>query len=109
MFSNFKFVWVYKFDFEDDDTLVQVGSPAVVAQSNGQSIHYLNASQVVIQTDRDLTIFNVENRKIDFKVKFIYSMNVEITVSQGYVAVPRSKSGVLLEFGEYDSFKFVSS
>ena len=36
-------------------------------------------------------------------------MNLEFTVSLGFVAVPRSLNGVLLEFGRYDRFEFLNN
>ena len=46
---------------------------------------------------------------IDWKVKFIHNMNVEFTVSNGLVAIPRSINGVLLEFGDADWFAYLKN
>ena len=31
-------------------------------------------------------------------------MNLEISISDGYVCIPRLENGILIEFGEYDEF-----
>ena len=51
----------------------------------------------------------MEEKKIDWKVKFIYNMNVEFTVSGGLIAIPRSQNGVLLEFGKTNMFTYRQS
>ena len=63
-------------------------------------IAYLNSCQVVVQTVRGIVVVNTKHDRVDFKVKFIYSMNLEVSTSRGYVCVPRLENGVLLEFGE---------
>ena len=31
LFSNYKFAWIYRFKFNDDDSLTQEGEPSVVS------------------------------------------------------------------------------
>ena len=46
-----------------------------------------------------LAVVSTATRKLEFKVKFIYAMNLKMTSSGGIIAVPRIRNGVLIEFG----------
>ena len=61
----------------------------------------VNLHQVAVQSIRGITIFNVKNKSIDIKVKFIEDCMIDLTTGFGMIAVPRTKNGILLDFGSF--------
>ena len=107
LYSNQRCAWVYKYTFDEigDLTLNHSDSkPQLVKQRDTVSIKCLNENQVVIQSINCITIFNILNGQIDYKVAFLYNMNIDVTVSETFVCVPRIENGVLLKFGAYTKY-----
>lgn len=46
-----------------------------------------------------LTVVDIVENKVDFKFKFVDKYNFEISVSGGYVSVPRKQNGILVDIG----------
>ena len=68
MFSNYKFAWIYRYNFEKDGSLKEEDGPSVVTQSNARAIYFLNDAQLVIQTNRGLCVYNLATKKVDWSI-----------------------------------------
>ena len=97
--KNFSWVYQLKKPLSMSESYKQEGDPLFVTQRCGYAILPINLEQVAIQTLSELAIVNLKTRKLDYKVKFIYSMNLMLTSSQGVLSVPRIHNGILIEFG----------
>lgn len=51
-----------------------------------------------------LVIVNVKEDKIDFKFKLVDKYNFEVSVSNGFLSVPRKTNGILVDFGVKSDF-----
>ena len=98
--KNFSWVYSIKKPLSVSESYKQEGEPLFVTQKRGYAILPINLEQVVIQTLSELAIVNLKTRKLDYKVKFIYSMNLMLTSSQGVLSVPRIHNGILIDFGK---------
>ncbi len=53
-----------------------------------------------MQSGNELAIWNLKNKLVDFKVRFVERMNAAFTCSNGIVCIPRLANGCLLKFGQ---------
>ena len=105
MFATDYFGWIITFKFTDNDNaLVQEREPILVPARICLKIRPLNDFQVVIQNLMGLTIVNFLESRVDFKFKFVDKYNFDISVSNGFVAIPRKSNGVLIDFGLDNEF-----
>ena len=106
------FSWVYQFKFKPDGTLSPLDNPSLVPCKIGLKIYSLNEQQVIIQNIMGLTVFNVVEKRVDFKFKFVDKYNFDISLSKGVVSLPRKQNGIIIDFGldldELDKYKSVN-
>ena len=90
--------WVYTL-VEQIGEYAAPAPPILVTQRGAVAVLPVNREQAAVQTMNGLAVINLRTGMLEWKVKFIYTMNLKMTSSGGVIAVPRIRNGVLLEFG----------
>ena len=63
---------------------------------------------MLLQSQKSFTIFNREEKEIDFKFQFSKIENFEVTTSNGFIAYPRAENGIVVNIGDCDSLRHMT-
>ena len=84
----------------EKELILAYESHIIVPKNNVVNIGYVSDDQIYVKDCNGYTILNVTEKKIDYKLVCRSAINVDFTVKDCHLLIPRAKASIIQNFGE---------